>query len=83
MCAKQNTVPSRKGRGLKGSVILAGPVMCGRTTPLEPPMKTSDKVQSGEGMSLPLPLNISPNFAENTITLGEKEKLRKAFPLIG
>lgn len=83
MCAKQNTVPSRKGRGLKGSAIPAGPEMSGKPTLSEPPMKTSDKVQSGEGMSLPLPLNISPNFAENMITLGEKEKLRKAFPLIG
>jgi len=83
MCAKQNTVPNRQGRGLKGSATLAGPVMRGRTTPLEPPTKTPVKMQNGEAMSLQSLSSISNNSAESTITLQTKEKLQQAILLTG
>lgn len=83
MCAKQNTVPKKQGRGQRGSAILVDPVMPGRITPLEHLTKTSEPMPNVEGMSLQSLSSISNNSAENTITSQTKEKLHQAILLTG
>lgn len=82
MCAKQNTVKDRQGRGLKGSVTLAGPVMPEKQTLSEQLTKICEATPSKGEKSLQLLSSISNNSAESTITSQTKEKVHQAIQLI-
>lgn len=83
MCAKQNTVPKKQGRGQKGSAILVDPVMQGRTTPLEAHLRIYEQTQNAGGMILQSLSSISNNSVESMITSQTKEKVHQAILLTG
>ena len=83
MCAKQNTVPKKQGRGQRGSAILVDPVWPGKTIQSGLPSKTSEQTPNVEGMSLQSLSSISNNSAESMITSQTKEKVHQAILLTG